>query len=126
MSYPAAIVNAACPSAGKQGQLCLTGRMHQTAADVGKKFRARITAVDLAGNRRRAPGKRPVITWSTDNQITVCIPIGKPGKASKQSSRHPTQAPASAPVSAQLPQLPKLGMPPPVELLIGLLGSWVG
>jgi hypothetical protein len=75
VDYSVAIANASCAEMEAE-RLCQTARMFDAQADVGKRFRVRLTAVDLAGNRTAAPGRRPVVTWPSDLGLTVCLPAG--------------------------------------------------
>jgi len=72
--YGVAVANANCPTQGESGEICHTGTMYDMgkAEDSGRKFRVKLTAVDIAGNKRKAPGKGPVVRW-TGTSITVCL-----------------------------------------------------
>ena len=54
----------------------LDGSLEPDWVDVGRRFHVRLTAIDLAGNRTAARGKRPIVTWNDDLSLTVCLPAG--------------------------------------------------
>ncbi len=79
-NYAVAIANGSCAERGDEG-LCQTAHWFAAHADVGRRFRARLTAIDLAGNRTAAPGRKPIVTWTDERSITVCLPAGPPPSA---------------------------------------------
>jgi hypothetical protein len=72
VDYNVVIVNASCP-ASRGAEQCQTAHWYQSERDVGRRFRVTLTAVDLAGNRRRAPGVPPIVRWPEDQSLTICL-----------------------------------------------------
>lgn len=71
-SYPVAIVRSNCPTPGKPTEICHRMAVWQTSKDVGKRYRIRLKARDLAGNERRAPGGTLPYTWRKSQHLRVC------------------------------------------------------
>jgi hypothetical protein len=72
VDYNVAIVNSSCPSS-RGAEQCQSAHLFKSERDVGRRFRVRLTAIDLAGNRRPAPGAAPVVTWPEEMSLTVCL-----------------------------------------------------
>jgi hypothetical protein len=83
-----------------------------TDSDLGRRYLARLTAIDAAGNRRNAPGTGVPIVWS--GGIAVCNrPAATPSTATRAGAAPSTALRSSASVnSATLPAPPRwLGAP---------------
>ena len=72
VDYNVAIVNSSCPSS-RGAEQCQSAHLFKSERDVGRHFRVVLTATDLAGNQRRAPGAAPVVTWPKEMSLTVCL-----------------------------------------------------
>lgn len=72
--YTLAIFASSCPQA-QAARMCQTAYRFDLDAAIGRRFRVALTAIDVAGNRRRAPGPPPMITWAGASSLTVCVPL---------------------------------------------------
>jgi hypothetical protein len=72
VDYNVAITNASCP-ASRGAEQCQSAHRFKSEGDVGRRFRVTLTAVDLAGNRRQAPGAPPIVTWPEEMSLAVCL-----------------------------------------------------
>ena len=54
-------------------EICQSVHVFGTEKDVGKWFLARLEAVDIAGNRSRAPGRPLIVQWEQSLNLALCL-----------------------------------------------------
>ena len=80
-----------CPDR-RERSVCDWAHFEQSEGDVGKRFRARVTLIDGAGNRRAPRGTLPIVQWTESLDVEICVSVAGKGEqtaASKKATRSP-------------------------------------